>query len=71
MFLVIPFINDVDGRTGVQEGELPEAPWYDASPLRGGKEKLGLGSSAAICVASLGALVAAGDLSLVELLAET
>ncbi len=28
-------------------------PWYDARQLRGARDKLGLGSSAAICVASL------------------
>ena len=33
-------------------------PWYDASALRSDTEKLGLGSSAAICVASLAALIA-------------
>jgi phosphomevalonate kinase len=32
------------------------APWFDASALRDGGKKLGLGSSAAILVASLGAL---------------
>lgn len=32
------------------------APWFDASPLREGEQKLGLGSSAAILVASLAAL---------------
>ena len=32
------------------------APWFDAGPLREGDRKLGLGSSAAIVVASLGAL---------------
>lgn len=32
------------------------APWFDASALRAGGRKLGLGSSAAIVVASLGAL---------------
>jgi phosphomevalonate kinase len=32
------------------------APWFDASPLRNGGRKLGLGSSAAILVASLFAL---------------
>jgi len=36
-------------------GERP-APWFDASALRDGGQKLGLGSSAAILVASLGAL---------------
>ena len=33
-----------------------KAPWFDATPLRGQSGKLGLGSSAAILVASLGAL---------------
>ncbi len=35
------------------------APWFDASALRAQDAKLGLGSSAAILVASLGALLAA------------
>jgi phosphomevalonate kinase len=35
-----------------------KAPWFDASELRSGGSKLGLGSSAAILVASLGALTA-------------
>jgi phosphomevalonate kinase len=35
----------------------PAAPWFDASALRERGEKLGLGSSAAILVASLGALL--------------
>ncbi|HVU01957.1 MAG TPA: hypothetical protein VHE30_09405 [Polyangiaceae bacterium] len=35
------------------------APWFDAGPLRNGDKKLGLGSSAAILVASLGAVYAA------------
>lgn len=39
-------------------GELP-APWFDASALRGPRGKLGLGSSAAILVASLAALALA------------
>jgi phosphomevalonate kinase len=34
------------------------APWFDASPLREGDKKLGLGSSAAILVASLAAIAA-------------
>lgn len=34
------------------------APWFDATGLRSGDKKLGLGSSAAILVASLGALTA-------------
>lgn len=34
------------------------APWFDADPLRAGDKKLGLGSSAAILVASLAALAA-------------
>jgi phosphomevalonate kinase len=36
-----------------------KAPWFDASALRSGDKKLGLGSSAAILVASLGAVTAA------------
>lgn len=34
-------------------GDMPEAPWFDASALREGGRKLGLGSSAAILVSSL------------------
>jgi phosphomevalonate kinase len=34
------------------------APWFDAGPLRAGDKKLGLGSSAAILVASLAAIAA-------------
>lgn len=34
------------------------APWFDADPLRAGDKKLGLGSSAAILVASLAAMAA-------------
>ena len=41
-----------------------QAPWFDASPLREGDKKLGLGSSAAILVASLAALELAQDGSL-------
>jgi len=37
------------------------APWFDASELREGGQKLGLGSSAAILVASLAALELASD----------
>lgn len=37
-------------------GDRANAPWFDASALREGPRKLGLGSSAAILVASLGAL---------------
>jgi phosphomevalonate kinase len=37
------------------------APWFDASALREGGQKLGLGSSAAILVASLAALEAPAD----------
>lgn len=37
-------------------GSAQAAPWYDASELRDGGQKLGLGSSAAIVVASLAAL---------------
>jgi phosphomevalonate kinase len=45
------------------------APWFDASALREGGEKLGLGSSAAILVASLGArlVLERGPLSDAEL----
>jgi phosphomevalonate kinase len=43
----------------IERGALRAAPWFDASALRtiqgGGSRKLGLGSSAAILVASLGA----------------
>src|SRR5688572_12462729 len=35
-----------------------QPPFYDASALRSTVDKLGLGSSAAICVASLGAILA-------------
>lgn len=38
----------------------PEAPWFDASRLRERDAKLGLGSSAAILVASLGAVAPPG-----------
>lgn len=37
------------------------APWFDASALREGDRKLGLGSSAAILVASLGAVELEGE----------
>jgi len=37
------------------------APWFDASELREGEQKLGLGSSAAILVASLAALELAAE----------
>jgi len=40
------------------------APWFDASALRDGEQKLGLGSSAAILVASLAALELAEESSL-------
>lgn len=40
------------------------APWFDASALRGPRGKLGLGSSAAILVASLAALALERDASL-------
>ncbi len=43
----------------VQAGSLPSVPWFDAGPLRtatpDGDRKIGLGSSAAILVAALGA----------------
>lgn len=55
-------------------GALRRAPWFDASPLRtalpdGSTRKLGLGSSAAILVASLGAMSAdsAGGIDLAAL----
>lgn len=40
----------------VQAAGVRNAPWFDASALRDGGQKLGLGSSAAILVASLAAL---------------
>lgn len=40
-----------------ERGPVGPPPWYDASELRGDGHKWGLGSSAAICVASLGALL--------------
>jgi phosphomevalonate kinase len=40
-------------------GPVGARPWYDASELRSEREKLGLGSSAAICVSSLALLRAA------------
>jgi phosphomevalonate kinase len=45
------------------------APWFDASALREGSEKLGLGSSAAILVSSLGArlVLERGEISDAEL----
>lgn len=43
-------------------GENP-APWFDADPLRAGDKKLGLGSSAAILVASLAAIAADGGVT--------
>lgn len=36
-----------------QTGRLAEPPWFRADALREGERKLGLGSSAAICIASL------------------
>jgi len=41
-----------------------QAPWFDASALRKDGKKLGLGSSAAILVASLAALEVPGDAEL-------
>lgn len=38
-------------------GPVGDAPWYDASALRRDDEKLGLGSSAAICVSCTAALL--------------
>ena len=43
----------------IAAGSLRDAPWFDASPLREGDRKLGLGSSAAILVASLAAALGA------------
>lgn len=40
-----------------ERGPVGDHPWFDASALRGEKDKLGLGSSAAICVACLAALL--------------
>ena len=45
-------------------GEAQAAPWFDASALREGERKLGLGSSAAILAASLGARELATEPSL-------
>jgi len=42
------------------------APWFDASALRDGEKKLGLGSSAAILVASLAALELAAEPALTD-----
>ena len=42
------------------------APWFDASALRDGDKKLGLGSSAAILVASLAALELAAEPALTD-----
>jgi phosphomevalonate kinase len=43
-----------------------KAPWFDASTLRGQSGKLGLGSSAAILVASLGALAGEENAALTD-----
>ncbi len=43
-----------------------KAPWFDASELREGEQKLGLGSSAAILVASLAALELADEPALTD-----
>ena len=40
----------------VKSAKLSSAPWFDATELRDGNHKLGLGSSAAILVASLAAV---------------
>src|SRR5579871_2078485 len=58
-----PFVTD-EVRAAVDAGVLDAAPWFDASALRdrapdGTSRKLGLGSSAAILVASMAA--ALGD----------
>jgi phosphomevalonate kinase len=52
--LVTPEVSAALGAGG-------RAPWFDASALRASGRKLGLGSSAAIVVASLGALELADD----------
>ena len=58
-----PFLTD-EVRAAIEAGAFARAPWFDASALRertpdGGSRKLGLGSSAAILVASFAA--ALGD----------
>jgi phosphomevalonate kinase len=58
-----PFVPD-EVRAAIEAGAIAHAPWFDATALReqapdGSSRKLGLGSSAAILVASLGA--ALGD----------
>ncbi len=49
-------------RAAIDRGDIDRAPWFDASPLReraadGTSRKLGLGSSAAILVASMAAVI--------------
>jgi phosphomevalonate kinase len=58
------FVTD-EVRAAIDAGALAAAPWFDASALReaapeGGSRKLGLGSSAAILVASLAAALGDG-----------
>ncbi len=54
-----PMLVTGEVAAAIERGALREAPWFDASALRsiqgGASHKLGLGSSAAILVASLGA----------------
>jgi phosphomevalonate kinase len=55
------FVTD-EVRVAIDMGALDRAPWFDASPLRdraadGTSRKLGLGSSAAILVASMAAVI--------------
>ncbi len=56
-----PFVPD-EVRAAIDAGAIPRAPWFDATALRdhapdGSSRKLGLGSSAAILAASLGAVL--------------
>lgn len=56
-----PFVAD-EVRAAIDAGAIDRAPWFDASALRehglgGSSRKLGLGSSAAILVASLAAVM--------------
>jgi phosphomevalonate kinase len=50
-----PMVTEEVG-AALTAGELERAPWFDASELREGDHKLGLGSSASILVASLAAV---------------
>jgi phosphomevalonate kinase len=63
---VVPEVAEALRRREMATGTSAKAPWFDARALRDERrdEKLGLGSSAAILVASLAALELAGDPSL-------